>query len=887
MAESKPLQSSPNVPPDNVVPEQQTSSKPSLAEHDVKIESTTPGNCSQFHSSAPQKLPTGKHKTKYKKKGLKKTTTPKKEVFIDITLPSKLKKEVLLGRQRDHRRVAAKTEMYNLEASAAIRDCVKLYNEIEDIYCDRLKKIKRGVEETDAMKITIYCELSHKYREYLSKYKIEGWHDDGTHSLSHKEKLFHLKMLAIIAESGLVACETKQNVFEKVKFTTERLLFVKGNSSQVEIRKLENSPTDTQLKQFRDNLKQIMSSNSFICECAIKITKLQLEVDSKSQKEHLDSLDSNVRPVQHSFRLLFALWAFIFEDVLDRNEFKSTNVCDEFVMVVKESCCPWLDLFYGYINDPANSNSPLLDSNSPLLLDSKSTDFRELDCLANCLQLCILCNVKPYFIKVLEILDKHVKEKGDSFYEHANNKTHIYKRTIESLNMFLGQILTGLQENSSCSTNVNEYKLIIDVIELIKISSNSYYLKSLPNWYLKDVKDLEESRRLFAKDAVSKMAVLKKLAINVAEVFLNMRLQKSHELLEQQFCKQQMLEVELLKGESINPSSPTLRTTPKPKIHEKTTNQTDAETSMDSTKCSYDECYDDEREEPEPTPLVIPMIHAPIPSLTKKQNKTGKVIKRPFIEQCRLICKQETVVIEEVIALHEQWKKIPLSTSFDRDFDESDYYYQGREALNLIIPIIKKCPTLKSIAIKQQLNLINCNFFIGQQQLRMLYANRAVLEDYQTKLELNLKKQPSEISGKLTKEGKLYKMIIRAIPENAIIFKRAFDEISQTLSELPDVKCKAISITSISELSIKEELEKGMSILKNLSTTAACIYKLKGELMKKTLRTSFIPKASDPLTENEVKKATMHLGSIQKKSLEWIALFDSYKQYINQIRKIT
>ena len=371
-----------------------------------------------------------------------------------------------------------------------------------------------------------------------------------------------------------------------------------------------------------------------------------------------------------------------------------------------------------------------------------------------------------------------------------------------------------------------------------------------------------------------------KLAVKAIEEHLKLRLQESHELLEQEFCKQQLLEVELLKGESTKPKSPMRSALPKPEIHEKNTNQTDAETNIGSTKCS-----DDETEEAEPTALIIPMVNAPIPNLTKKKVNTREVINRPFIDQCHHICKQATVEVEQVIALHEQWKAIPLSTNFNRACDESDYYYQGRDALHLIIPIIKKYPKLKSIAIEQQLNLIYCNFFIGQQQLKMLCAYRIVLENYQKKLELIVKKQPSETSGKLTEEAKLYKKIIRATPDIAIKFKLALDEISQTLSELPDVKNNAILITSSSELVIKEELEKGMSTLKNLSTTADCIYKLKGELMKKTLRTSCIPKASDPLKESEVQQATTDLGLIQKKSLKWISLFDSYKQYINQIRQ--
>ena len=879
MAESTPPQlspklllESPNLLLAKVGPEQQTSRKPSLAEHDVKIESTTPSNCSQFHSST-QQLPKSKRKKKYKTKQVKKesqkTTTPQQEVVIEIAAPSSLRQEILKGRERNLIRVTEKAQAYTIEASVAIAKCTQLYHEIEDIYLGFWDEINSGVEQTEEMKIDIYYKLSQKYKEYLTKYRIEGWHDHGTHALSPEEKLHHLKMLAVIVERGLVAFETNKNLGQIIKLSTY-LLFVKENNSQVNIQNLDNLPTKMQLEEFCKKSKQIMSNNSFICECAIRITKLQLEFSDESQNEHLVSLDSNVRHVQHSFRLLFARWAFMFEDVLDRNKFKSTNVCDKFVMVLKESCNPWLDLFYRYINDPANSNSPLLDK--------KSTDFRELDCLANCLQLCIICNVKPCFVKVLELLDKHVKEKGDSFYKHAENSTNIYSRTIVSLNRFLGQILIELQKKSSCSTNLNDYKLITDVIELIKISSNSYYLKSLPNWYLKDIQDIADSLKDYAENTVNNMAVLMKLAIMAIEEHLKSRLQESHELLEKEFCEQQLLEVELLKGESTKPNSPMRSTLPKPDIHEKNTNQTDAETNIGSTTCS-----DDETEEAESTPLIIPMVHAPIPNLTKKKDSTREVINRPFIEQCHHICKQATVEVEQVIALHEQWKAIPSSTNFNHASDKSDYYYQGRVALHLIIPIIKKYPKLKSISIEQQLNLIDCNFFIGQQQLKMLCAHRIVLKDYQKKLEVIVKEQPSETGGKLTEEAKLYKKIIRATPAIATKFKLAFDEISQTLLELPDVKKNAIFITSCSELVIKEELEKGMSTLNNLSTTAVCIYKLKGELMKKTLKTSVIPKASDPLKESEVQKATTDLGLIQEKSSEWLALFGRYKQYINKI----
>ena len=458
MAESTPPQlsshlllESPNLLLEKVVPEQQTSRKPSLAEHDLKIESTTPSNCSQFHSST-QQLSKGKpqkeYKTKQVKKESQKTTRPQKEVVIDIAAPASLRKEILRGRERNLRHVAGKAQAYTIEASVAIAECTQLYHKIENIYLSFWDEINSGVEQTEEMKIDIYYKLSQKYKEYLTKYRIDGWHDGGTHALSPEEKLYHLKMLAVIVERGLVAFETNKNLGQIIKLST-CLMFVTENDSQVSIQNLDNLPTKMQLEEFCKKSKQIMSNNSFICECAIRITKLQLEVSLKSQKKNLVSLDSNVRHVQHSFRLLFARWAFMFEDVLDRNKFKSTNVCDKFVMALKETCKPWLDLFYRYINDPANSNS--------LLLDKKSTDFRELDCLANCLQLCIICNVKPCFVKVLKLLDEHVKEKGDSFYEHAKNTTNIYNRTIESLNRFVGQILIELQKKSSCSTNVNDY----------------------------------------------------------------------------------------------------------------------------------------------------------------------------------------------------------------------------------------------------------------------------------------------------------------------------------------------------------------------------------------------------------------------------------------------
>ena len=182
MAESTPPQlspnlllESPNLLLEKVVPEQQTFRKPSLAGHDLKIESTTPSNCSQFHSST-QQLSKGKpqkeYKTKQVKKESQKTTTPQQEVVIEIAAPSSLRKEILKGRERNLRHVAEKAQAYTLEATAAIRGCTELYHKIDEIYSDYWGNIKTGVKQTEEMKIKIYHKLNQKYKEYLSKYRI-------------------------------------------------------------------------------------------------------------------------------------------------------------------------------------------------------------------------------------------------------------------------------------------------------------------------------------------------------------------------------------------------------------------------------------------------------------------------------------------------------------------------------------------------------------------------------------------------------------------------------------------------------------------------------------------------------------------------------------------
>ncbi len=926
MAEGISVKAYDSAPPDPRVPEADTGQAHSLDSYSVSPagrtahdEQHTSAGLSDFHSSSADSAPADMNENRTTKTEAAKNTKPSKKssrtkgdvraqnirtktnqnkadsakkpaiVDIELKLPPRLMQEALRDGQRNQNAIAAKVQMCNIESQVRVKKCSELKHTLDKIY-NIFHAVAKKKPPDEKSLVSVYKTLSAKYKEYLCGYRILGWHNDPEHVLTEQEKIWHFTMLNIIIERGALANDTDEIKAQFVSKTSRELFQVTDNEASVDLMELDGSATETQLEEFRQNLRNLFEPGAFLCECSIRIKILESEVDEEIRKKILKEKFKSIEDlflIQHSFRRLFACWVLIFEDVLKNANFKSKSVYADVLRVSRESCVTWLNMFYQYINDD-------IISRGSDILNIKSVVSETTFCLTNCLQLCLICNVRPCFIKVLDLLDKRVScvsdaDRGKGFVTGIiiESESQIYLRTIESLNQFLIAVQNELNGMISFSGNENYYLLTTDVINLIKISFNSHYLNQLPYFC---VRILQFKLNPFLFSGLQN--ILGQLDKNIRQILttvyqiLETHLSESKKLSEKQFCELQLRQLELLSQESecLNPAKK--RSALKSSADQKITTANMTKEVTDASNSDNEDCSADETEEP----LAFPMIYAPVPDLTEKVNKTGRVKSRPFIEKCRLICAKDTATKAEVLSFFTMWKE--MVSEIDRFFDKSDYYYQGREALSLMIPLIRNQPGIKVIRIEMQLRLIGCNFFIGQQQLKFLYAHKTFIDRYENSLKIALKEQKHlDKNNDLAKEGRLYKIIVRSTPDIAGKFTQAFTEISQILSQLrqdtTDILMRPISF---SHLSTKRELEEGMALLKNLSSTTKCIYKLKGELIKSRREfftrqslTDYLPKSSDPLLKEEVEIAVSEMDSLHEKTQQWTSLFDTYQQVISEV----